>query len=275
VIALAPIGSYFELDEAGHLQNPCTYAKIDAALLPLVDELVNVYQRHCGDRLHAVYLRGSIPRGCAVSEVSDLDVVGIVHREPQEAFVRWASPVWADGEAKHLLAGYSGLSGIDFAIAHRDLDFPGQNPSLKFVLKTQGLCVHGVDDSLDWPQYKIDRSIAFNYRWLASEFEEWENTFAQQAPSTAKTSFLQSFAKTVVRAGFELVMEREGKFTVDLYPSFVSFGRHYPQSKHLMEAALLSFLNPKLSGGENVAWIKELLPLLISESHLVLSQQDK
>lgn len=275
MIAIAPTGSYFELDEAGFILNPCAFSKIDAELLPLVDELVNAYQRHLGDRLHAAYLRGSVPRGCAVSGISDLDVVGVLHREPPEEFVRWTTPGWAENEANQLLTDYPRLSGIDFAIAHRDLDFPGQNPSVKFVLKTQSLCVFGIDDSVDWPSYKLDRSIVFNYRWLQSEFELWKTTFAPQPNSAAKTRFLKSFAKTVVRAGFELVMEREGKFTVDLYPSFISFGRHYPQCKQLMESALFSFLNPNFSEGANVAWIEELLPLLITESRLLLDRQGK
>ncbi len=270
MIPITAIGSYFELDAAGHIQNPTASFKIDAALRPLVDALIATCLRQEGERLVAVYLRGSVPRGLYVPGVSDVDVVCILNPRPDEPFVRWGKPAWAQ-DAQDDLKHWGPIANlVDFAIAHRDLEIPGCNPSVKFVLKTQGLCVFGEDDTRHWPAYKADRYVAFHFKWLASELEIWKTTYENQPASPEKVQFLQGFAKTVLRVGFELVMEREGRYTVDLYPCLVSFARHYPHSRPAMEAALHCFLNPTESQGSARQWIDAVVPLLMVETRLHL-----
>ncbi len=47
--------------------------------------------------------------------------------------------------------------------------------------------------------------------------------------------------KRTVRIGFELVMEKEQCFTLDLYPCYEMFSKHYPEkSKEMMEALKLA-----------------------------------
>jgi len=60
----------------------------------------------------------------------------------------------------------------------------------------------------------------------------------------------QRLMKMLIRCGFELVLEQEGKYTFDLYPAVQSFIKYYPKQAENMEKALFYYLNPKenLSG---------------------------
>ncbi len=262
---IEPIGAFFDLDEAGCIINPTAIGKIPPSYRIAIDEIIAAYRREVGPRLHAIFLRGSVPRGMSVASVSDLDVVGLMHHLPEEEFIRWAKPTWAEGVADDLVARHPFLQKVDFAIAHRDTVATERSRLVRLVLKTQGLCIWGVDDTVDWPGFKVDRSIVFHYRWLASELVEWRTTFSQMAHSPDRTNFLSSLAKTVLRAGFELVMEREGRFTVDLYLCLQCFGTHYPQHAHQMKAALLTFLNPDDMDAAATTWIEALVPFLVDE----------
>ncbi len=268
---ITPPGELFTLDAQGCILNPTAFSKINPAFLPLVPELVACYQRHHSQDLYAVYLRGSVPRGMPLSSIADIDVVGILSCDDAVAFIRWASPPWAAVEMETILARYPMAQQIDFAIAHRDEAMPGRNASVKHMLQTQGLCVFGTDDSLDWPRCRADRNVAFNHRWLAAELQDWRDHYADQPATTAQSAFLKSLAKTTIRAGFELVIERSGSYTVDLYPCVHAFGRYYPDHAGGMEAALRSFLNPTISDFGALDWIELLLPLLITEATLHLS----
>lgn len=259
---IEPIGAFFELDAEGCIINPTARDKVAPIFWPAIDAIIAAYRREVGSRLHAIFLRGSVPRGMSVDGVSDLDVVGLMHQLPGEEFIRWAKPTWAEEVADDLVARHPFLQKIDFAIAHRDAEVTERSRLVRFVLKTQGLCIWGVDDTVDWPSFKIDRSIAFHYRWLASELVQWRTTFSRMAHSPERTIFLSSLAKTVLRAGFELVMEREGRFTVDLYCCLQCFGAHYPQHAQEMEDALLTFLNAEDADENSTAWIEVLVPFL-------------
>jgi uncharacterized protein len=262
---IIPCGSFLELDAEGYLRNTTRRELVPAGFQPLMDDLVLRYRQLVGPALVAVYLRGSLARGQAMPPISDVDVVGILEHRPDEEFMRWAKPTWAGVEEARLLKRHPDAGKIDFAIGHRDPEFPGRNAMVKFVLATQGLCLWGVDESPSWPRFKPTRAIAFFYRWLPEEWQEWQTQWQDQAASVEKTAFLQSFAKTALRAGFELVMEREGSYTVDLYPCYTAFARHYPALASAMEAALISYLNPTLDDAAHKTWMAVLLPFLIAE----------
>jgi hypothetical protein len=267
---ITPSGELFALDAQGCILNPTAFSKIDPAFLPLVPALIACYQRHHGDDLYAVYLRGSVPRGMPLSSIADIDVVGILACNDHAQFIRWASPPWAATEMEGLSARYPMTQQIDFAIAHRDEAMPGRNASVKMMLQTQGLCVFGTDDSADWPRCRADRNAAFNHRWLAAELQHWHAQYAGRPATTAQSAFLKSLAKTTIRAGFELVIERSGSYTVDLYPCMQAFGRYYPAQKGDMEDVMRTFLDPTITDSGALDWIERLLPLLISEAILHL-----
>jgi uncharacterized protein len=262
---IVPSGSFFEVDADGCIVNPCATALVPKTLWPVVNAIIAEYDEVYGPELLAVYLRGSAPRGQYMPLVSDLDVVGVVRLEDDAYYQLWTDLGWDDAKAK-IRARFLDAPSLDFALAFYNPTFPDLYHPGIFVLKTQALCVWGEDITKAWPAFKIDSSIAFQHRWLVQDWETWKGEWRGSQTTARKTAFLQSFAKTVLRAGFELVMEREGRYTVDLYPCWQAFSRHYPDQAHNMEAALLSYLNPTLPEHNHNTWMERLLPMLIEEA---------
>ena len=50
--------------------------------------------------------------------------------------------------------------------------------------------------------------------------------------------------KVIIRTGFELVMEMENQYTVDLYPCYKAFSKYYPEKENQMYRALELYLEP-------------------------------
>lgn len=50
--------------------------------------------------------------------------------------------------------------------------------------------------------------------------------------------------KGLIRVGMELVIERSGKYTRDLYPCYEAFSEYYPDREADMREALYYALNP-------------------------------
>ena len=76
---IKPIGDYFPQAPDGTILNPCSPDHIPVAWRPGITYLASLYQRFLGDRLHSVYLRGSIVRGLPEASVLDIDSFALVH----------------------------------------------------------------------------------------------------------------------------------------------------------------------------------------------------
>ncbi|WP_168207381.1 nucleotidyltransferase domain-containing protein [Microlunatus elymi] len=72
------------LDERGRIRREGDLSRIDAVFAPLIAEAASALRRLLGQRLHSIYLYGSVPRGTAVAGRSDLDLEVILHNEPTE-----------------------------------------------------------------------------------------------------------------------------------------------------------------------------------------------
>lgn len=60
------------------LHLPLLLLQIPAAWHSLLDAVTAAYQQACGLSLVGVYLRGSLPRGCFIPHVSDVDTFALV-----------------------------------------------------------------------------------------------------------------------------------------------------------------------------------------------------
>lgn len=79
-----------------------------------------------------------------------------------------------------------------------------------------------------------------NLSWL----EEDMNNFLQKEKITQEDC--QGITKILIRSGFELVMEKEQKFTTDLYLCYQVFSQYFPEKEKEMREML--YLNPIKDG---------------------------
>ena len=270
MIEIQEVGGYFETDERGFIINPCAPEKIDQAYVPLLDTIIEDFQAKAKNHLLAVYLRGSVPAGKAVAGFSDLDVVGLLKWDKKYRFIRWGSASWEAETNAALLPSYPFVKQIDLAIAHHDPSFPGQNLDVKMVLKTQGLCIWGTEILHSVPPFMVGKAVMINYKWVARNLQAWRDREGEWKDEAEEAAFLQDMMKTVIRGGFELVLQRVKRYTVDLYPCYAAFAEYYPEKEAEMRKALHTYLNPLEAIEEGRALMSEFVPWLAEEIQTTL-----
>lgn len=227
-------GAFFPKDDDGFILNPCDFNKIPKHLLPVLDHIISKYIEILGDTLVAVYLRGSIARGMQVDNCYDIDTFALVLRQD----IRWDKLEGSDLLNQEIKDLFGINQEVEWMISSYYDDFIYKNPSLAMILKTQSLCLYGRDIRDRIPPYKPGKKMMLYNNWL----EEDIRVYFDKNNSTQEDT--QNIIKTILRAGFELVMEREQAFTPDLYLCCQTFSKYYPALKSKVDELLFYFVNP-------------------------------
>jgi Nucleotidyltransferase domain len=74
-MTILPIGDFLPLDAEGYLVNPCRRDVIAPPWSDAVTAIQSAYLHHHADRLHSIYVRGSVARGTAREGLSDIDTL--------------------------------------------------------------------------------------------------------------------------------------------------------------------------------------------------------
>jgi len=227
-------GAFFPKDKDGYILNPCDYKKISKDLLPVLDHIISKYIEILGDTLVAVYLRGSVARGMQINNCYDIDTFALVRRQD----IEWNKLEASETLNLELKELFGIKQRVEWMISSYYDNFIYKNPRLAMILKTQSLCLYGRDIKDQIPPFKPDQGMMLYDKWLEEDIRDY---FDKDNPTTEDT---QNILKTILRAGFELVMEREQEYTPDLYLCCHSFGKYYPDLKSKMDKLLFFFVNP-------------------------------
>ena len=256
-IKIKPTGSYFEVDEDGYLINPASLDKVQEKWKPVLDDVVEVYKKHFGDKLINVYVRGSVPKGQAVEGVSDLDSFAYVDLKDEEIENGWQSE-----SRKELKEKYPFVE--DFEIHAESLP---ENPG--FII-SQSLCLYGKEIEVEKrrPGNDMILHIANDERYENAEKWFREVDLSSEEKIKNKCVWLM---KNVLRSGFEITMERSKRYTRDLYLCYKDFSEYYPDKEPLMREVLDLALNP-VSDIEKILEVKnKIAPFLIEEAKKVIN----
>lgn len=237
------LGTLMPLDADGYLINECGWDQIQAPWLDLVSAWRDACVSQWGDRLHSLYLRGSVPRGLAIPEVSDLDSIAIFSDQPESSLSTGIEPLQTA-----LTQRYRFCPKVEVALLSlTDLRSPAS--PWQAIVQTQGLCIYGEDLRSQLPRFKPGMALINHAFDLADDLAETQ-AFLRQLPShhpqfdTWVKTQCGWITRRLVRTGFELVMTTEGTFTRDLYPCYACFSRYFPEQEPLMRKALELAIQP-------------------------------
>ncbi len=212
-----------------------------------------------GDRLHSFYLRGSVPRGRAIAGLSDLDSLAVTHQPLTET-----EQVSLQQLSRQLSRRYLFCRRVEIAHQARTAILTS---GWAAVLATQGLHLWGENLLPALPPAYPGPDLMSHLPTLERDLARAIADLRQLDPRAldyasrvrARGSWL---ARRLVRAGFELVMAREGQFTRDLGLCYERFAAYYPERAPQMESALQLALRPTsqragllLFGNQLGAWL--------------------
>ncbi len=218
------------LDSDGYIINPCS--GIQQSYKPLVEEVCLLLKSQLHDRLHSIYLYGSVSRGTAIEGKSDLDIVVLFQTKPSKK------------ETKHLKSlenkiNTSSVTLVGFDIGNiEEVKRNGQELFWQFFLKHCCYCLYGNDLSQTFSKIKPTRELT---RSLNSGLITKLNTlFVEITPQNYKEN-AKSIAKQLIRSAYFLIMEKDNSFYNDIYECSKAFLRYYPEKDDCIQL-LISFV---------------------------------
>lgn len=232
-IEIKPIGSYFDIDSDGYLINPASLEKIQEEYKPLIKEIIDIYKEIYGEHLKQVYLRGSVAKGEAIKGVSDIDTFAYVDLSPKYLKKNNTNR----GMRKHLEEKYDFIEDIEMS-AFSLSDIPND-----YIILNQSVCVHG--DPLKVPKLRPGKELAIHVSEFHNLFLWFEKFLVKENEAEEEIKKSCSWLmKRLLRVGFEITMEREKKYTRDLYLCYETFAKYYPEKETEMREVLTLALNP-------------------------------
>ncbi len=139
------------------------------------------------------------------------------------------------------------------------------NRSLQFITKTQSVCVFGKDLRKDI----IEFNVSFHNTVHLLHLREYLNVYLKSqnfSIDNEKCLKLCSWLmRAIVRAGLELVVERENMYTRDLEKCYEIFAKYYPVKKESMYNALQLAIFPVANFDENFRLAAKIIEFIDNE----------
>jgi len=253
-------GSFFETDEEGFVVNPTSSEKIQEQWRPAINDIVQWYKRHFQKNLQNVYIRGSVAKGRAVRGVSDIDTLAFVDLSREEIDKRLKN-----NSGRGILEKYPFVTDIELVVLPTE-ESKSQN---SIILLNQSLCVYG--EPLDVPKLKPGKEMVIHAPNIKNRIKKWKNFMKKEHTQDEMRDMCVWLMKGLLRSGCEIVMERSGKYTRDLYPCYEVFSEYYPAKEEKMKEALKLAINPTTNKGKVDEIMEDLGGWLQNEAEKQLS----
>jgi predicted nucleotidyltransferase len=216
------IGRVYPLDNEGFISNPTHAGLLVAPWKTVVDCLVEECTSDLGKDVHSIYVRGSIAAGTAVEGISDVDSI-VVLRD----FVGLPLPRWVEEKESEIQEKFDFLRGVEIVCVPRSQAVFPFHSRVPLLLKTQSLCVYGSDLIPDLPRYRPGIESMIDAPRLRASMEFVLSRMKQDISSDETIAYCRWLMKIIVRAGFEIIQERERVYTRDLFFCADGFLKYY------------------------------------------------
>ena|ERR1700733_5601090 len=231
---------YLLIGEDGCFINSLDKSKIQAIYEPAIIDLINIYKEVFKTDLLSIYIRGSVAAGTATPYLSDIDTIAIGNKQADDSYKQSL-----EEKCQPLFNKHSFISKFDsLYITYHDLLTRTSKERFQFIIKYLSVCVYGEDVSSQMRLFAPDKDIVFNLPELRRRIQAVKNDFNAELDSVKIKQTCVLIMKLLIRAGFELCIEREKRFTRDLDQSFITFSEYYPDKKKEMKKVLELALYP-------------------------------
>lgn len=250
-IEIQPMGSYLEIDKDGYVVNPASLEKIQEKWMPVVTDVIDVYKNQFGQHLKNVYIRGSVAKGKAIDDVSDIDSFCYVDL-PKEQIEN----SWKEEEINRLKEKYPFIENAEL-ICHSTSKQPNN------ILLNQSVCVYG--EPVQVPKLKPGKEMMIHLPYLAERTSMVEEKLQNSKSEKDIKATCIWYMKDLLRTGFELTMERSHRYTRDLYVCYKDFSEYYPEKETQMREVLHLALNPTDDLNKIIEIMNSFMPWLTEE----------
>ncbi|CCN33498.1 putative Nucleotidyltransferase [Vibrio nigripulchritudo SO65] len=219
------------LDQDGYITNPCSADRIQPDFQPVVNAVSDMLYSDFKNKIHSLYLYGSVAQGKALPEISDLDV-SVVFNKPLSAL-----------ESNRLKEISNEIARKHAVVSKLDID-PGYLEEVihkrekyrwHFWLKHCCCCIAGEDLSKRFSRLKPSVQIAYE---LNSDLEAFIETLDVEFSHVSKAKRRQILAKKILRTAYTLIAEKDGSWHTELEHCMRAAMPYYPEYEQDLQLAL-------------------------------------
>lgn len=257
------IGRFCRTDDHGFIMNDSSTSNINAEFQKVIDEAIETYRLYLGNDLHSVYVRGSIPRGLGIVNVSDVDTIAILNKRVEDIDLGWRDKVEQDLNDKFKI-----VKGVELSFYYiEDILQNNRFSIIPFMIKTHSVCVYGNDLSARLPQYKADKTLGNEHLfYLKDQITLAKKDLYHNEDRNDILDCCGWIMKIIVRAGLALLIEEENKYTRDLFPAFQVFSDYYPEREPDMQQAVQYAIDPISDAHKIICFLDEFGDWIIDEA---------
>lgn len=275
------LGRFHDTDAEGWLRNPAHQAALQPEYAPVLERMAAGCKGAAGASFHSFYVRGSVAAGRAVVGSSDLDTVLVVDDDEGERRPPWTDQLcWTTRRvAPHIPDAEVVVLGAR-ALRAAAADLAGAAPAIAqwvFLLVTGARCLAGDDLLEDLGRFRADHQACFVARSLAGVRVDFDQRLAALGDSAAPEDLqrLASWmAKKLLRAGAELAMLEDGRYTRDLAPAAAQMRWRFPALHDELDPLLTLALDPPSEPGPWADRLRRIADHLVEDAELHEVEQD-
>ncbi len=233
------IGTLLKTDKQGFLVKIANKNKIKGRWKDSVDYLVKQYLKKIGnDKIHSIWIRGSIAKGEAIENISDIDSFCLIKKE-EDIDKAKVSEIKSEICKKFPFITKVEMSFIPIQNLLNESRYFGW----RFTIKTQAVCVYGEDINDKIEDFEPSRILAGK---IQENLRKRINQVKEKLKNDERKTkvFCSWIMKRILRQGFILVMDKEKAFTRDLYPCYKIFSKYYPEKEKEMKKVLKLAIYP-------------------------------
>jgi uncharacterized protein len=204
-------------------------------------------------KIHSIYAYGSVLTGKAKSPASDLDILIVLKRKPNERLTNELKNLENQLTKKHIKK----YREVGFVVTYKS-EVLRSKESFGWTFFIRIICDKISGDNLfgTKTKYKPSKKLALQ---LHSDVEQDINIaiLKIREEKNSKQVKLQqrSILKKIIRTAFSIVMEKEQEWTTDLDYMSEIFIKHYPNKKEEMQKALSWSKKPGADEKETIKFL--------------------
>ncbi|MGP4080809.1 nucleotidyltransferase domain-containing protein [Pseudalkalibacillus sp. R45] len=234
MIVIGNLSSGYGLDPNGFIVSDVSKDKIEDVYVPCIEESVESLESLFHNQLHSVYLYGSVARGEAVLNKSDLDMIAMFDTKLSSVKLDELKKLAGELSQKYR----SLVSDVGIATAYYDYMVDPSNYYESAFLKELCVCVYGEDVGKRFDPYKLTAEIAISFN--GDIYEVLNRTLKRLETASEKDfkKYSQGFARKLIRTYYSMVMARSQIWTTRLHEQSEVFIHHFPEKESIIRTLL-------------------------------------
>lgn len=202
MIEIQNTGKLLDVDRDENIVSESNISKIKSPWKEAVEEIKQEYLTRLGHSVQSIYVRGTVSRGEAIENVSDIDTFAILNR-----LVTKDDRKWMDESSLRLQKKYPFATDIEFNIYSSERVFKEEEGyNIRFIIKVQSACVFGDDISTKISSFTTSIDTArYIQQNLPKIFEELHLELSTNISPEKRKELCRWVMKRILRASFILV----------------------------------------------------------------------